>query len=305
MRMLFKTNLNFAGIHFSIQSDFSLPIHDSAHFTPYLSEAPHPDVTFYISAIPLVSKYFSDISSCETNDLQKIHGFQKRWATNKLIRIPQIWKIIKACLKNPELCHIEMAWDHIIINNYKNNQFYFFYSPNHTTNLQGPMFHAGFRNLIRAAFPIFSSFMLHGSGVIINDKAAIFLAPYEGVKTTMSKNFFPQAIISDDQIILKKENKRYFVHSTPFGSLGKNFIQCQLGAFFLLRKASDFYIKKLNQNEILKFIWEEHLLFTITLPLEIRKQSFCLLSDAICNLPCYQLSFSKNGINLKSILESF
>jgi len=113
--------------------------------------------------------------------------------------------------------------------------------------------------------------------------------------------FPPKNILNDDQIVIKKEKGSFFAFSTAFGSLGSEFQCGKLGVIFLLKKSSFFNVSKISKLEVIKFLWNDHFLYTISMPKKIRIMIFDLLWEFISKHPCFYLQFPKNGINERNM----
>lgn len=143
--------------------------------------------------------------------------------------------------------------------------------------------------------------MLHSSSSVLNNKAALFLARDEGGKTTVMKNATAQDVLSDDQNILKKENAVFFVHSTPWSTFPNGPRKARLGGLFMLEKASEFGLSRINPVDVLTYLWAEHVGYTLFMPKKLRVTAFDLLHEACRSAPTYLMRFSKDYINWDAV----
>ena len=72
------------------------------------------------------------------------------------------------------------------------------YMPDRKAYLPGYHVASNLRQIFSTFFPYFSAFLLHSSGVIRGDRAALFLAPDEGGKTTVIMNSTGEPILSGE-----------------------------------------------------------------------------------------------------------
>lgn len=153
-------------------------------------------------------------------------------------------------------------------------------------------------------------------------KAALFLAPDEGGKTTAARlaaaGIYSSAassgsktgrddagralILGDDQVILRRERGRFWMHGTPWNLICGGPANAELGGMFLLEKADAFRISPLKASDAVSFIWNEHRHITDFLPTAIRKKAFALISEACASVPVYRLSFTKTALDWAAVL---
>jgi len=105
---------------------------------------------------------------------------------------------------------------------------------------------ANFRQMFSSFLPYFSAIQLHSSGVIRNGRAALFLAPDGGGKTTVLGHSTDDLILSDDQIILRKQGDVVVAYATPLGTITSGACQSNLGALFVLQSAPVFELSPLS-----------------------------------------------------------
>lgn len=60
------------------------------------------------------------------------------------------------------------------------------------------------------------SLLLHASGVIRNGRGYVFFGPSGSGKTTIARLAQDETVLSDDLVIIKKENERFCVFGVPF-----------------------------------------------------------------------------------------
>ena len=149
--------------------------------------------------------------------------------------------------------------------------------------------------------PLFGAFMLHSSSSVLNNKAALFLARDEGGKTTVMKSAKPRDVLSDDQNIIKKENGVFFVHSTPWSTFPNGPRKARLGGLFLLKKANEFSLSRINPVDMLAYLWAEHVGYTLFMPKKLRVAAFDLLQEACRSVPTYRMRFSKDYIDWDAV----
>lgn len=83
--------------------------------------------------------------------------------------------------------------------------------------------------------------ILHGSSFIQNNKAYVFSGPTGVGKSTIIKQVSPRQILSDDTVVIKKINGRFFAFTSPFDyRICPNLLpqKAPLGKIFFLKQAS-------------------------------------------------------------------
>jgi hypothetical protein len=154
-----------------------------------------------------------------------------------------------------------------------------------------------FRQLFAAFLPGFSALMVHSSGLIRNGRAALFLAPDEGGKTTVLKRSDGGQLLNDDQIIVRQEGDGFIAHATPLGRLTSGPCQAPLGGLFILEKATDFELVPVEPAGLVKRLWDEHHIYTFMLPKSLKRRSFDLFYDLCHRVPAYKMRFPRDHVD--------
>jgi len=156
----------------------------------------------------------------------------------------------------------------------------------------------GIRRLFTTFLTAFSAVVVHSSGIVLDGKAALFLAPDEGGKSTILSRFKRGDILCDDYNIIKKESDNLTVHNTPWGSLmNPKPLSAPLGGLFLLEKAPRFELVSIRPEEMLSFAWIENLRFLEALPRSYRLNAFSILDEASRSVPVFKLRFPKDAVD--------
>ncbi len=249
-----------------------------------------------IEIVKINSSDFSlpEPDSDESNLIKKTIDFPQKWLRNPIFKYPPFRDAVRECLKNPEHSQILLNWNRALVKNYNKNKFYLFYPEERKNEFIDPYFIAGYRNLIRDSLPVFNRVMIHGAALMIRDKAAVFLAPDEGGKSTLIKSALGKKIFSDDNIILEMRKNSAHIHSTPFGELTSGNIMSELGAFFLIKKTKKFGIETAKPSTVLKFIWDDQFDKWYHFPKSLRIKLFDMIYDSAKKVPCFNLNAPKN-----------
>jgi len=227
--------------------------------------------------------------------------FVKNPFTVPLLRSPLVRERLDVCLNHPEQTGLLLHVFSIVIFDYRLHRIDLFYRSDQSWVFEDIPLDNGFRRMFTSFLPSFSALMLHSSGVVNKERAALFLAPDAGGKSTTLKNLYDGVILCDDQNILRKEEDIFRVHSTPWGAINGGQQQAQLGGFFLLEKAPSFELIRLKPQDVFLFLWEEHMHVWLRLPKSLRIKAFELLYEACCHVPCYRMRFPKNYVDWDAI----
>jgi hypothetical protein len=291
-------------IKIKISSDIVLPTKKNALYKKFLVPAKDADAHYFFFELKRKSYSLSALGVEEKKALSRTLVFPERWLSNSVFRSPAVREAIQHCLLEPELFHLTLAWNRLIIRNFAENEFYFFYHPENKSEMSDPMFIARFRNLISLSMANDFSFLLHGAGVMTRNGAALFLAPDEGGKTTLIKKFAANKILGDDQIVVRLVKNNFYLCSTPFGTMTCGPAESKLGGIFIIKKSKKFKILPANVNDVLRFLWKESFFTTIVLPKTLRTHVFDLLCQLCRRIPSYYIHTPIDSLDFKAIDEA-
>lgn len=220
-----------------------------------------------------------------------------------LLSSPMVRNRINSCLEHPHEVTLILHAFSVTIFDYHLNQFDLFYSSEQQWIFKSIPLENSFRRMFSSFLPSFSSVMLHSSGVIHNNRAALFFAPDEGGKSTVLKNLFQGTVLSDDRNIIRSDSLPFTVYSTPWGQNNCEPQKAQLGGLFLIEKAEEFKLLPLKPSEMTMFLWNEHVYFWKLLPKSLRIKAFEAVTNICYQTPCYQMHFPKSFVDWKAIDE--
>lgn len=146
-------------------------------------------------------------------------------------------------------------------------------------------------------------FLLHSSGVVRGDGAAIFLAPDGGGKTTVAKSVPSEAVLCDDQVILKYEQPRFLAYPTPWGKISGRHAAAPVHGLFFIEKAGSFRVTRIQPAECIERIWDDNSWKLALLPVEMRSQVFDLICKAATQIKSYRLETLPGEVDWAAIDE--
>jgi hypothetical protein len=226
-----------------------------------------------------------------------------------LLRSPLVRVRLQDYLDRREQLEMQLDQDQAIIRNYSRRELDIFYTdelegfddPTQRAHAAAFRVATNFRQLFSTFLPSFSAVLVHSSGVIRNGRAALFLAPSTGGKTTVMRMATGDPILNDDQIVLRREGDHIVAHSTPLGSITSGPCQARLGGFFLLEQAEHFDLSPLAAQDVIQFVWNENPNYSFFLPRHLKTQAFTVLTDACYQAPAYRMCFPKDYVDWDAI----
>jgi hypothetical protein len=299
--MICVNHYKIGDVRIKISSDIVLPKTKNTLFKKFLVQPMDIDAQYSFHELERKSYTLSALSATEKKALLRTLAFPERWLVNPVFRFPAVREAIQHCLIEPELFHLSLSWNRLIIRNFAENEFHFFYHPENKSDMADPLFIARFRNLISLSLVNCSCFLLHGAGAMTRNGVALFLAPDEGGKTTLIKKFAANQILGDDQVVVRLAENNLYLCGTPFGTISCGPAKAKLGGIFVIKKSKKFKIMPANPNDVLRFIWKESFLKTIVLPKTQRTRVFDLLYQLCRQIPGYYIHAPIDSLDFKAI----
>ena len=299
---------DIAGIIFRTESNVPIPLIRKKSFNQFVVDNTKPDVIHHIYKLSPDSCKLPPLTLEEQKTLSCYANFSPSWMDKTLLRFLQVIENLRGLpiSSNGKVIGKEIYVDehHVLIRDFERKRLDIFYTdsfegsvPDRQMLMPEYYIAANLAHIFSSYLPYFSSFLFHCSGVIRGDRAALFLAPDEGGKTTVVEHANGVPILSDDQIILQKKNGKFIAHSTPLGGITSGLCQAKVGALFMLEKSLDFRIETIAPSTLVQFLWAEHSNYTFFLPKEIKKRAFELLNHACHHTPAYRMCFTKDRVD--------
>lgn len=148
-----------------------------------------------------------------------------------------------------------------------------------------------------------STFLLHASAVIKNNKALLFNGP-SGIGKSTASNLLNNKL-ADDVIAIKEEQSSFYVYNGPYlekDIIEKNLTGYKIGAVFFLKRLNTFSIEKIrDKSEVVQLLTNQ--LFTQK---KYLKSQYKLLNRFINNFESfYYLSFQKDKEAFNEFISKF
>jgi hypothetical protein len=291
-----------AGIIFRTESNSYLPRLQEEHFERFrVSNKIEPDISHRIQKINPDSISLSFQTSEEQERVSRNKHDSSEKLESPLLCYPALRTRLKECLDRQDQVDIRLDKDQVTIRNFARRELDIFCSPEFGGNPSEFHVSANFPRMFSSFLPCFSAILIHSSGVIRKGKAAVFLAPGEGGKTTVVKLSTGMPVLHDDQIVFRMEGDVISAYATPMGRNTSGPCQARIGALFMLEKATHFELEPLKPADLVQCLWTEHIGYTFFLPKNLKKQAFQILSNVCYKVPVYRMRFPKDYVDWDAI----
>jgi len=162
-----------------------------------------------------------------------------------------------------------------------------------------------FRRLFVSFFPLYSALLIHASCLVRNGRAALFLAPDQGGKSTVASMAIDQdsgaTVPGDDRILIKKQEPDFFAFGSPWGNITDSSVKGRVSAVFLINKAAEFKLKKIDPGHAIEYLWHEHRYDRFFLTKSLKSAVFELMVDLCRQAAVYQMDFSKDYVDWAAV----
>jgi hypothetical protein len=293
--MLYRFGL--AGINLTIDS--SVPLKGLAYerFAAFLEETSSSQITLVYNEIELdAKKAMAGIASIKAliKENKQITG---HIFNNPLFYSRDVLRELESCSGHMDMVYIDSNQSSLSIYDFFSNQLKVFFCKSMSRFMRdsrmGPYSIAPF-------FIPFSGAMIHSAALVRSKKAAVFLSPDEGGKTTSIRLSAEGTVLSDDQNIIRRISGQVMIFGTPWGRHFAN-DSAPVGAFFILEKTGRFFISQEEKHALLGYLWNEHLAYHFFLPRKISEKHFDFLFQVCRHTPVYRLGFPKDYIDWDAV----
>jgi hypothetical protein len=289
----------FGGLAFRTESDTPIPDLVSERFAKFQVENGPCDVVQRYRGVGIDAK---QAPPADAELLERLRGCVpafNRLTPTPLLVSPVVREALHSSLQHDGSVTVELMPNSISILDFAERETDFFYVKG---KHEGILAKCQVMPIVCAHFlPLFSAFMVHSSGLTLGGRAAIFLAPDEGGKTTIASLSQQGTVLCDDQIIVRKEDRKFLAYGSPWGPFGHPGQKARVGGFFLLEKADRFTLQPVGPKAVFAYLWNEHENYRFFLPRDLKRRAFDLLYEACHAAPCYRLCFSKEHADWDAI----
>jgi hypothetical protein len=302
------TTHQIGGITFRTETNLPIPQLNKYVFTQFCSNDSEPHVHYRIHRTGFDEMNSSPPAREELMRFPHVLTFSKNGLESPLLRVPAVRAMILDCIHQPGEVKIFCDRNLVVFHDFIRKELSMFYteklggfSEEHQKYLPEHFVSANLLHIFSSFLPTFSALLFHSAGVIRKGKAAIFLAPDGGGKTTVVNHATDTPILSDDQVIFRKEDDTVVAHGTPLGAMSSGPCKAGLGGLFLLKKASRFELTPLKPTELVQYLWAEHRNYMFSFPKRLKTEFFRILSDVCYSAPAFRMHFSKDHVDWDAI----
>ena len=147
----------------------------------------------------------------------------------------------------------------------------------------------------------FDACLLHASAIVHQGRAAVFIAPDAGGKTTASSLAPNGSVIGDDQILLRRISGGFQVSGTPWGLQIDSNLRAPLAGLFILEKAQKFSLAPITSADLVSCLWQEGKDLLSILPKPLKSKAFEIWCDLAAAVPAAKLSFPRDHIDWEAL----
>ena len=292
-----------AGIVFRTESNSWLPRLQEDPFERFrVGDDAVPDVYHRIHKVEPHSQRLPPPTREEWEHLPPTEHHLLKELKSPLLRSPVVRTRLWASLKRPEQVTISLLRDLLIIRDFARRELDLFYTPEFDEHAAEVRVASDFRMIFSTFLPCFSAVLIHSAGLIRSGKAAVFVAPDEGGKTTLVVELSTSVpILHDDQIVFRKEGNVVKAYATPLGMYTNGPCSASVGGLFWLEKAPRFELTLLNASDLIQPLWGGHKRYTGSLPKDLKRRAFEVICDACFQAPTYRLQFPRDYVDWGAI----
>lgn len=294
---------SFGNVCFSILSNSNEVSLSLPKFSAFASNCTEVFATLkfvYVNEIDATEKSFTEKkqkSILETFSYPSIRFEVPCWSS-LILNIPSVRQYLNSCYDHGKQVTLEIRRETLVITDYLKHTMTIFYSKVFFGRLRVE------QPLLLPFLHDINALMIHCSCVNFGGKAAVFVAMDEGGKTTAASLCKNGKVLSDDQILFRKQDTgKWLAYGTPFTTFTPDPIPASPMAFFLLEKSDKFSLTKLSSRELLAHLWNEHSHSRILIPKMYHTKILDLYISLSSSAPVYLMKFPKDYIDQEAILK--
>ena len=301
---MFNLTHKIGGITFRTESDVQVAPLQTDLFEQFFSENSEPEVKHRILCVDPENSAVPDHISHIRSRLSNCICFPSDGIDTPILRTPSVVNRLGAFEGSAEPVGLELHPFSLVIRDHVGKEVDYFYIPQARGFFEDESAEVGFpvfRRMFSSFLPAFSATMVHSSALVRKGKTALFLAPDEGGKTTVVESSNNGQILSDDQIILRKQGDTVYAHGTPWGKISHGPLEQRVSGLFVLEQAEYFELSPLKPVDAIQYFWREHLFYRVFLPKRFKIKAFEIICAACRQAPVYRMRFPKDYVDWHAI----
>ena len=294
-----RQTFSSGGIRFRLETDADWPFTLRNSFQLFRSAMIKADICWRFHRIETSGEIPPPLTQATRSLLSRT---RRSGLDSPLLRSPRVRARLEQCLKEPEKLTIELQINSVTLLDFARRRGDLFYAADSADSMKECSIEPA---TIAPFLPSFSSLLFHAAAWAGNGRAALFLAPDEGGKTTAVRLLAAAVqggtVLGDDQVIVRRHNGDFWVYGTPWGRLVSAAHGARLGALFLLEKAGSFSIAPLHLCETVGAIWKEHEGYMRLLPNDLKKKALAMICEICEQVAAFRLAFSPDELDAAAI----
>jgi len=292
-----------AGVRFLSESDERLPRLWAHPFSLFRAPIPQVDVVNRFWRVNRTDQG-SSASDGEWDELltRGLHATY-RARGGRLAGIPELVSWLRHTLV-PGAVHAWMDADQLVVRDFQHCRIDYLYSDHlgyekhpHEAEIAEKTVAASLRSLFATFLPVFDGLAIHSSGVVLRERAVLFLGTDGGGKSTVVQQAEGLPVLNDDHVVVRKEGSTILAHATPLSVLTDGPASASVGLLLVLRKGQRFSLHPANRIHLLECLLAEHEKYTFFLPVSLKQRAFNLLADLCLRTPSYIMEFEKDHVD--------
>jgi hypothetical protein len=297
---MYLANYLIAGIQFRMEMDTWIPWIAKSHFRSFVNDGAEPDVILRFACIYPNTLVQPPIDPQVFQRFSHSIGFNQETILSPLLHSEAVCSRLNSLMDHPEKVGLAISQSVAIIIDFDQHELDIFFGCTEDDDYSNRRLGSALYAPLLVAF---SAVMVHSAGLICGDRAALFMAPDEGGKTTVVNQAPTEgcSILSDDQVILRQMDGVLMAHGTPWGLVTDGPKYARLGALFLLEQAEHFELSPLKVIDALEYLWNEHQGYWVLLPKALRLQAFDFINSICHQIPTYRMCFPKDYVDWNAI----
>lgn len=161
--------------------------------------------------------------------------------------------------------------------------------------------HASVENFLRVVYAHLglerNAVLVHASGMVKGGRGYVFFGPSGSGKTTTARLSNGHTILSDDMVLLRRENGAVRAYGVPFrGELpetSRSNVNVELAGLFCLRQAERHFVAPLERSKALAKL-VSCVPFVMTSP-EMSQRVVALCDEVVAHVPTQELHFRRDS----------
>ena len=290
-----------AGIVLRVESEAWLPLLQDEPFALFRIDDVEPDVVVRIHRVSADSLTLPPPTGLERALLSNhTLGWPGR-LESRLLCSPPVRVMLQSWPERQSQVEAEICESWVIIRDFDRRTVDMFYLSEPARHPAEDYVAGHYSRLFSTFLPSFSAVLVHGASMIRGGRAPVFLGASGAGKTTVVGLAGRVPILSDDQVVLRRQGGVSTAWATPLAKKTSGPCVAEIGGLFLLEMGRRFELTLLRPADVVQCLWAATY-FNTSLPTRNHKnQLFATLYDISHQTPAYRMRFPKDYVDWDAI----